>query len=601
MSASMQHTLVSGGNADNTQIWYDILKPIFEEAGIFVDLPNKITQTTDISYPCICGKECTLRANSIKKRRVVLCNDCYFYRSDNTFIEPTHENYAEAIECTKRGEEIWRQVRNYPNYDISNMGRFRHFRKAVSSKKRVCANSGYVKVGVFGTDTKYDTKGLPIGTAVCIHKLVATTFIPKSEYTDSMTIDHINQKRDDNTLTNLQFATKKEQRANQSYPETNSTNIPIWQCDIDGNKLKWFASIKDAVEWLVNSPAHISATNTEIPEIFDSNGKTIRSRVPSAFYLFCMEKSSGRPIPLVERGGIKTGSDGRFIKPTTLTRSGLKIQYRALDKNEKKRFEDMAIQAKNADISLPLDMEGQIKYDSVCARVGKACLGGKPIQFGYTWMLDEDQNKEILGERWATVPPKVLGDSKNEYEASTLGRVRRKDNKKILSGSIANGYRVYTFRQKDKDGQKEPAKTVKGHREPAKTVKGHRIVALTFIPNPDNKRCVDHINANKQDNRVENLRWATDLENKRAHETISNRAWTPDQDEALLKSLEDTPKFPQGNIKWNLYKKPGILEHRTIESIQGRLRHFVQIRKRDENIRRYENRNETNSLKLCLD
>lgn len=41
----------------------------------------------------------------------------------------------------------------------------------------------------------------------------------------------------------------------------------------------------------------------------------------------------------------------------------------------------------------------------------------------------------------------------------------------------------------------------------------HRIVALAFIPNPDNKPEVDHINRDKGDNAVLNLRWATRVEN----------------------------------------------------------------------------------------
>ena len=41
----------------------------------------------------------------------------------------------------------------------------------------------------------------------------------------------------------------------------------------------------------------------------------------------------------------------------------------------------------------------------------------------------------------------------------------------------------------------------------------HRLVAIHYIPNPDNKPEVDHINQDKSDNRLENLRWVTSLEN----------------------------------------------------------------------------------------
>lgn len=89
--------------------------------------------------------------------------------------------------------------------------------------------------------------------------------------------------------------------------------------------------------------------------------------------------------------------------------------------------------------------------------------------------------------------------SPDKYMVSDSGQVYSLVSGKILHPYTSKGgYLQYTLYR-----GKKP-----------KVVLAHRLVAAAFIENPDNKPEVDHINTNRADNRVGNLRWVTKKENQ---------------------------------------------------------------------------------------
>ena len=98
----------------------------------------------------------------------------------------------------------------------------------------------------------------------------------------------------------------------------------------------------------------------------------------------------------------------------------------------------------------------------------------------------------------------------SNYEVSANGQVRNRTTKKILKGRLSkNGYLQVSI--KIDATQKFCNRYI------------HRLVALHFIQNPNNKREVNHIDGNKENNTLSNLEWVTSSENQKHRHLIGNK------------------------------------------------------------------------------
>lgn len=110
-----------------------------------------------------------------------------------------------------------------------------------------------------------------------------------------------------------------------------------------------------------------------------------------------------------------------------------------------------------------------------------------------------------MEEIWKTI------EEYPDYMISSMGRVRSLD-REILN-RWGNNYRLIKGKIL-KPALDRYLRVSLSKNGKSKTFTIHKLVAKHFIPNPNNLSEIDHINTDKTDNRVENLRWVTHRENQ---------------------------------------------------------------------------------------
>ena len=123
-----------------------------------------------------------------------------------------------------------------------------------------------------------------------------------------------------------------------------------------------------------------------------------------------------------------------------------------------------------------------------------------------------------------------------KYKVSNLGRIKslykNKDGKVMKYLSNPNGYLYIALTKGDRN---------------YKRLLIHRLVAIHFIPNPEDKPQVNHIDGNKHNNSVSNLEWVTGSENQ-IHAYNHKLRGNKDIDDDLIIDLYINKKMPTTKI-----------------------------------------------------
>jgi|SRR5579862_2445472 len=292
-----------------------------------------------------------------------------------------YKRKAENNLCSDLDNEIWKVI--FCNYEVSNYGNVRNFHT-----KRLIKKTKNLEKYVIVTLTNDNKRG-----QYRVHRLVAICFIPNPD--NKLSVDHIDCQKDNNCVSNLRWATAKEQcqnRVQSKKRDIYETTRKIFMTDLTTNETYLHSNIDSAIKYIIEN------------KLSEAKYSCIKQHLTKQVYKL---KSSG---------------------------------------------------------------------------INEPC-------YGFKWGFEEPP--DLAGELWKklrTIKPEAL-----DMSISNFGRIKNEKGH-LVEGTVKVYVNVYV-------GKK------------CKRLKLHRLVAELFIPNPQNKKFVNHKDGNKLNNTEQNLEWSTEKEN----------------------------------------------------------------------------------------
>ena len=156
--------------------------------------------------------------------------------------------------------EEWRAITDFPDYQVSNLGRVRSRKWGKERIMKPATYHGYKKIQLCINSEDYWT--------TTVHRLVATAFIGNPDNLPE--VNHINHIRDDNRVENLEWVTHNENQRGKIYApgatgekyikiRANRFEIKIRRNNTQVVYYARFDSLPEAIqarnEWMANNPA----------------------------------------------------------------------------------------------------------------------------------------------------------------------------------------------------------------------------------------------------------------------------------------------------------------------------------------------------------